>query len=125
IVEAQLKTPAAFLEKIKRHVYRNGMNPCVERRFATEPADRAVGFGENVLQKIVRVLVVRGHVVNQAVKTRGVFDDQFIEGAGIARLRTFYQLLIWIDPRLVHCLAPRLTTSPETRRQQIRNPSSR
>ena len=101
------------------------MNPCIKGGFATEPADRAVGFGKNVLQKIVRVLVIRGHVVHQAVKTRGVFDDQFVEGAGIARLRTLYQLLIWIDPRLVHCLALRLSTSAEARRQQIGNPSSR
>ena len=91
VIQAQLKTPAAFLEKIERHVHGNGMNPCVKRRLATEPADRAVGFGEDILQKIVRVLVVRGHVVNQAVKTRGIFDDQFIEGAGIARL--WYALL--------------------------------
>jgi hypothetical protein len=125
VIEAQLKTPSAFLQKIERHIHSNGMNPCVKGRFAAEPADCAVRFGENILQKIVRVLVVRGHVVHQAVKTRGVFNDQFIESAGIARLRTLYQLLIWIHPWLVHCLASRLSTSPETGRQQIRNPSSR
>jgi len=46
------------------------MNPRIKGRFAAEPADCAVRFGENILQKIVRVLVVRAHVVHQAVKTR-------------------------------------------------------
>jgi hypothetical protein len=30
VIEAQLKTPAAFLEKVERHVHRNGMNPRIK-----------------------------------------------------------------------------------------------
>src|SRR5206468_5571582 len=100
-------------------------NTCVKGGSGTEPANRTRGYGKNGLRKSVRVLVIRGYVVHKAVKARRVFDDQFVEGAGIARLRTRYQLLIWIDPRLVHCLSSRLSTSLETGRQQIRNTASR
>ena len=36
IVEAEVKTAAAFLEEIQRHVHRDGVDPGVKRRFAAE-----------------------------------------------------------------------------------------
>src|SRR4029450_9372773 len=58
VIKAQLKTPAALLKKVQRHVHRDRMNPGIKGRLATEPADRFVGLGKNILQEIVRVLVV-------------------------------------------------------------------
>src|SRR5207244_4784490 len=109
--QAQLKPPSALLEKIERHVIADGMSAAVERRFPPKTADLFVSLGENVLQKIVRVLVVRAHVVNETVEARRVFDDQFVKRGGIARLRALHQLLIWIGSWLVHCLALRFNTS--------------
>src|SRR5207249_6004760 len=101
------------------------MNPGVKRGFAPESADGFVCFGEDVLQKVIRVLVVRRHVVNEAVQTRRVFDHQFVESGSLARLRAFHQLLIWVSSWLVHRLALTLSTSWQTGRQQIRDPASR
>src|SRR5207248_7599572 len=72
------------------------MDPGVEGGFAAETADRFVGFGKNILEEIVRVLVIRGHVVDQPVKARGVFHHQLVERTGIAILRARDQLLVFI-----------------------------
>src|SRR6184192_1347058 len=93
------------------------MDPGVERGFATETADRFVGFGKNILEQIIRVLVIRGHVVNQAVKARGVFHYQLIEGAGVPILCTRDQLLIFIGSWLVHCPSPSLNIRAGNRRR--------
>ena len=62
------------------------MDPSVERRFPAKTADRLVSLGENVLQQVVRVLVVRGHVVDQPVETWRIFHDQIVERARVPRL---------------------------------------
>src|SRR5213078_242158 len=97
------------------------MDPGIERGFATETADRFVGLGKNILKEIVRVLVIRGHVVDQTVKARGVFYHQLIEGAGIPILCTRDQLLIFIGSWLVHCPSPSFNIRAGNRRQQIRD----
>ena len=125
IIQAQLKSAAAFFEEIQGHVHGNGMNPGVKRGFAAEPANRFVSFGENVLQKVVRVLVVGRHVVDQPVEPWRIFDHEIIERAGIACLRALYQLLVWVASWLIHRLALRLNTRLQTRRQQIGNAASR
>src|SRR6266550_2879611 len=75
VIQTQLKPAAALLEKIQRHIYRDRMNPGIKGRFTPEPADRFVRLGKNILQKVIRILVVRGHVVDQTVQTRRIFDD--------------------------------------------------
>src|SRR5437763_13351258 len=80
IVQAELETAATFFEKIQRHVHRDRMDPSVKGRLPPEAADRLVSLRKNVLQQVVRVLMVRGHVVNQTVETRRVFYEQLIEG---------------------------------------------
>jgi hypothetical protein len=75
VIQTQLKSAAALLEKIQGHIYRDRMNPGVKRRFAAESTDCFVRFSKDILQKIVRILVVRGHVIHQAVETRRIFDD--------------------------------------------------
>ena len=84
VIEAEMKPAAAFLEEIQRHVHRDGMDPGVKGRFAAKAADGLVRLGKNVLEQIVRVLVVRGHVVDEAVEPRRVFDDELVKGAGVA-----------------------------------------
>ena len=51
IVEAEMKAPAALFEEIQGHVDRDGVDPGVERRFPTKPADRLVSLGKNVLER--------------------------------------------------------------------------
>src|SRR5689334_22248778 len=63
--------------------------------------------------------MVRGHVVNQSVKTWRIFHDQIVEGAGIALLSTGDQLLVFVLARFVHRLLFRLSISTGTGRQQI------
>ena len=113
VVEAEVETAAPFLQEIQRHVDRDGVDPGVERRFAAETADRFVGLGENILEQIVRVLVIRGHVVDQAVKARGIFHDELVERGGVARLGARDKLLVFVGSRLIHRLALRFSTRPQ------------
>src|SRR5258708_40106971 len=93
------------------------MDPGIEGGFAAETADRFVGFGKNILEEIVRVLVIRGHVVDQPVKAWGVFHHQLVERTGIAILRTRDQLLVFIRSWLVHGPFPFLNIRTGNRRR--------
>jgi hypothetical protein len=111
-----LKSASAFFEEIKAHVHGDGMNPGVKRGFSAEPANRFIGFSENVLQKVVRVLVVGRHVVDQPVEAWCVLDYKIVERTGLSRLGALYQILVWVASWLVHRLALRLNTRLKTRR---------
>src|SRR5450755_4630834 len=58
VVQAKMITAAAFLEEVQRHVDRDGVDPSVKGRLTAKTADRFVSFGKNVLQKVVRILMV-------------------------------------------------------------------
>ena len=57
------------------HVCGDGVQPGVKAGFPLEPLDGAESLGKDVLEQIVGVLVVRGHVVNQPVKPWAVAHD--------------------------------------------------
>src|SRR5207302_7826823 len=86
---------------------------------------RFVGLGKDILEQVVRILVIRGHVIDQAVQARGVFHHQLIEGAGIPILGTRDQLLIFIGSWLVHCPSFSFNIRAGNRRQQIRDSTRR
>ncbi len=104
VVQAHLVTPSALFQEVDGHIHRDRMDPGVKARLAAEAFDGAVGFGPDVLQQIVRVLVVRGHVIDQAVEAGAVFDDQFVESRGVARLGPGDEFVILFSTRVFsHC----------------------
>ena len=58
--------------------------------------ERPVGLREDILEQVVGVLLVGGHVVDQAVKLAAVLDHKFVERLGVTLLGAPDKFVIWI-----------------------------
>ncbi len=94
IIKTHLVGARPLFQKIDCHIGSNGVQPSVEAGFSLEPFDRSVRFGENILKEIASVLMIRGHVVDEAVKARTVLAHQVIEGTRISPLGQGNQIFI-------------------------------
>ena len=94
VVQTHVMTPATLLQEVDGHVYTDRVDPSVKARLTTESVDRAVRLRPDILEKVVRVLVVRGHVVHETVQAGAVLDDQLVKRRRIARLSAGDQLSI-------------------------------
>jgi TolA-binding protein len=94
VVEAQGEAAPALFEEVDGHVDGDGMDPRVEAGFAAESPDRAEGFCEDILEEVVGVFVVGGHVVDKAVESGAVAQHQLVEGLGFPLLGAGDQFLV-------------------------------
>ncbi len=95
IIQTQLEPAAPFFEVVNRHVDGNRMHPSRETGSTPESAEGPVGFGPDVLEQIVGVLVVGGHVIHEAVQFRAVFEHQLVECGGIAALGAIHPCVVF------------------------------
>ena len=73
----------ALLEEVDRAVDGDAIDPGVERRVALEVSERPVGLHEDVLDEILGVLAVAGHVVDQRVDLLLMTADELVVGVEI------------------------------------------
>src|SRR5579862_9276935 len=102
VIEAQLEMTAPLLQEVDRHVDPDGMDPGIETRFSPEALDGTVRLREDVLEEVVGVLVVGGHVVNETVKPGAVFAHQLVERRGVTRLGAGDEFVVNLPGILVH-----------------------
>jgi hypothetical protein len=84
IVQTHALPALPFLQEIEGHIDRNGVNPGVKRGLSAKSFEGAVGLGEDVLEKVVCVLVIRGHVVDEAVQFGGILHHELVKSGGVS-----------------------------------------
>ena len=94
IIQAHGFPTIPFFQEIDGHVHRDGMHPGVKRGFPLEAFDRSVGLGEDILEEVVRILVTRRHIVDQAVKPWTEPHHQLVKSPSIPRLCAGDQLTV-------------------------------
>ena len=102
VIEAHGLTAVPFFQEIDAHVHRDGVHPGVETGFSLKSLDGPVGLGKHLLQQVVGVLVVGGHVVHQAVKPGIIAPDQIIKRLWVAGLCAGNQFQIRRFRGIVH-----------------------
>ena len=96
IVEAYTATAFPFFQEVESQIHRDLVDPGVKCRVTLEFSQRLIGAGENFLQKVVGVLLVGRHVVNQAVKFVAVFEDEGIESPRVPLLGARNEFLVGV-----------------------------
>ena len=94
IVQTEAGAAFAFFEEVQGEIHRDLIDPSVEGRVALEFSQGLICAGKDLLQQIVGVLLVGGHVVDEAVKLVAILEDQGIKRAGVALLGTRYEVLV-------------------------------
>ena len=79
IIQAHLLATAALFDEIDGPIDRDRVQPSRETGVSAKSVDRSVGFREDFLQKVVRVFVIGGHIVDQSVNPRRVADHEIVK----------------------------------------------
>lgn len=86
IIEAHGFAAIPFFQEIDSHVHGDRVHPCVEGGFALEAVDRSIGLGEDILEKVVCILMAGRHIIDQSVEPGTEPHHQLIKSPRIPRL---------------------------------------
>jgi hypothetical protein len=76
--------------------------PGVKARLAAEPVNRAIRLSEDFKEQVVRILVIRGHIVNQRVDAGAILLPEQIESPSLAVLGPADQCFVVRQVLLFH-----------------------
>ena len=102
IIQAELKAATALFHEIYGHIDGNGMYPGVETGFAAKAVDGAICLGKYLKEEVVRIFVIRCHVVDQRVDARTIFLPEEVEGSSFAALSPANQRFVVGQILVVH-----------------------